>query len=286
MIRYYCFADKVIAVRGLQNSIPDGEYLTPFICGQSQPDIEICVRQDYIECPDTSEKLNGCTFFERNGKHYQVHEFGYAPFAVMTAPEDWKEKMVTVTVDPDICGEKIFTVNQMLSLSGVSSGLLYRGRVSFHCSYVVVGDRALLFAGFSGTGKSTQAELWRRCRGAEIINGDRALIFRRENGWYAAGISTCGSSKICRNCTAEIAAIVLLEKGKETILYSMEKTEKYRTLLTGMAFQRWSREETETACRFAMDIISEVPMYRLCNRADEEAVEILEKEIGGALYDI
>lgn len=286
MIRYYRFADRIIAIKGLSDHMPDGEYLEPFSCRQSLPDMEIDVQQKYIECPLFSDEMNGCRYFERNGKHYSVHEFGHVLTAVTAALEDWKENVVTVTVNPEICGESIFTVNQLLSLSGFSSGLLYRGCAAFHCSYILVKNRAVLFAGFSGQGKSTQAELWRRFRGAELINGDRALIFQRRDGWYAGGISTCGSSKVCRNYTSKIAAIILLEKGKENVLYPMKQIEKYRALLTGMAFQRRSRKETETASRLTMDIISEVPMYRLYNRADEESVEVLEKEIGGTLYDI
>ena len=285
MIRYYCFADRVIKISGLPDYMSDGEYLEPFRYRQSLPDMKIYVQQNYIEYPASSKILNGCRYFEQNGKYYQVHEFSYVSAAVMIALEDWKEKAVTVTVDPDICKERIFTVNQLLSLAGFSSGLLYRGCVTFHCSYILIGNRAVLFAGFSGMGKSTQAELWQRYRGAEIVNGDRAMIFRREDGWYAGGGSACGSSKICKNRTAKIAAIVLLEKGKENRIFSMKSIEKYRMLLTGMAFQRLSREETETASRLAMNILSDVPVFRLCNKADLEAIEILERQIGGILYD-
>lgn len=66
----------------------------------------------------------------------------------------------------------------------------------------------------------------------------------------------------------------------------MKTVEKYRALLTGMAFHRWGKEEIDAAGNLAMDILSELPMYRLRNRADEESVEVLEQVIGGALHDI
>ena len=74
--------------------------------------------------------------------------------------------------------------------------------------------------------------------------------------------------------------------GLGCMRFPMKTTEKYRALLTGMAFHRWGKEEIDTAGNLAMDILSELPMYRLRNRADEESVEVLEKEIGGTLYDI
>ena len=110
-----------------------------------------------------------------------------------------------------------------------------------------------------------------------------AFLKRLKNSFV---ISFCGSSKICRNYTAKIAAVILLEKGSDNRVFPMKIAEKYRALLTGMAFHRWKEEEIDTAGNLAMDILSELPMYRLRNRADEESVEVIEKEIGGTLYDI
>lgn len=50
------------------------------------------------------------------------------------------------------------------------------GGFVFHSSYVEVDGKAVLFTAPSETGKSTQAELWRSLRGAEIINGDRSVV--------------------------------------------------------------------------------------------------------------
>ena len=91
---------------------------------------------------------------------------------------------------------------------------------------------------------------------------------------------------MCKNYTAKISTVVLLQKGPDNQVFPMETVEKYRALLTGMAFHRWGKEEIDVAGNLAMDILSELPMYRLRNRADEESVEVLEQVIGGALHDI
>ena len=46
----------------------------------------------------------------------------------------------------------------------------------FHASYVGCDGGAMLFTAPSGTGKSTQAELWRVHRGARVLNGDKAAV--------------------------------------------------------------------------------------------------------------
>ena len=49
------------------------------------------------------------------------------------------------------------------------------GMLVLHSSYIVTRqEQGILFSGPSGIGKSTQAALWQRYAGAEIVNGDRA----------------------------------------------------------------------------------------------------------------
>ena len=51
-----------------------------------------------------------------------------------------------------------------------------------HGAVIAVGNKAWLFTAPSGTGKSTQAELWERYRNAEQINGDRSWPIRYHSG--------------------------------------------------------------------------------------------------------
>lgn len=285
-MRYYRFADIAFEVDGLPEKLPDGKYLNLFRTASVVPDITLHVQNTTLVLPSDAVRSGNICYVEREGKHRIYGWFRTPNPAISFVLNDWKNAEITVDVHPELYDDAAFTANWLLSLSGFSTGLLYRKCATLHCSYILVENQAILFAGFSGMGKSTQAELWRRYRNAEIINGDRALIFQREDGWYAGGISACGSSKICRNYTAKIAAVILLEKGSDNRVFPMKIAEKYRALLTGMAFHRWKEEEIDTAGNLAMDILSELPMYRLRNRADEESVEVIEKEIGGTLYDI
>ncbi len=69
---------------------------------------------------------------------------------------------------------------------------------------------AVLFTAPSGTGKSTQAELWRKHRGASIINGDCTLIAEDDGVFTAFGFPFSGTSGIFENRKAPIAAVVYL----------------------------------------------------------------------------
>lgn len=71
------------------------------------------------------------------------------------------------------------------------------GQLVLHSSYVLPPNgKAVLFSGPSGIGKSTQAALWQRYAGADVINGDRTLI--RTDDLTANGVFYSGTSGICK----------------------------------------------------------------------------------------
>ena len=61
-----------------------------------------------------------------------------------------------------------FVVSEIIDLPRL---LLRRGSVFLHASYILYGGQAILFTAPKQTGKSTQAALWQRFAGAEIVNG-------------------------------------------------------------------------------------------------------------------
>ncbi len=54
--------------------------------------------------------------------------------------------------------------------------------VMMHASCAFDGEKARLFSGFSGAGKSTMSKLWADA-GSRIINDDRLIIRKRKNGY-------------------------------------------------------------------------------------------------------
>lgn len=285
MIRYYHFADITIAISGLPEIVQDGQYLSCFCSPREDEVLRVDVEQCKLVIPaDAVDMLDHCRYMQ-NGKEYRMGWIQRIKPAVAAAPADWKQQALTIQVNPELYEKPYFTVNQILALAGFHSAFLYRNCATLHCSYVDIGGRAILFAGASGAGKSTQAQLWHNYRGADIINGDRALIFRRNGVWFAGGISICGSSDICQNKTLPVAAIVLVSKASINQMVTVPFAECFRAILAGMAFYQWSQEETELASNLAMDIVSGIPIYRLCCRPDEGAVEALEKGLR-YIYDV
>ena len=165
---------------------------------------------------------------------------------------------------------------RFLSTAGLHSKLLRYGAAILHASYIDWNGQAVLFAAPAQTGKSTQAELWAQHCGADIINGDRVLLRRREKTWHAFGYPCCGSSNICVNRTLPLRAIVVLEQGQENKVLPMTGAEKVRALFAGIERYLWDTQEMDIALNLAQELALETDVVRLVCRPDAQAVSVLQ----------
>lgn len=152
------------------------------------------------------------------------------------------------------------------------------GGFLLHASWIRYRDRAILFTGHSGIGKSTQAALWEQHRGAELINGDRAAIFPTTDGAQVRGIPYCGSSGVNKNQTMPLAAIVALSQATENSITRLKGAKAFRPLWEGCSVNLWDPEAIGQSTQAVADAVSAVPVYHLACTPDERSVLILEKE--------
>lgn len=157
----------------------------------------------------------------------------------------------------------------------LSSLLLEKQALILHASFVIHEDKAILFTGPSGIGKSTQAKLWEENKSCEIINGDRALIKRRGGTLWAFGIPFSGSSGICFNKEAPIQGIVILEQGNGNCVCTVTEAEAVKFLYSQTAVIR--RKELDVLGTFELleEFVAMVPVVRFICRPEKEAVSML-----------
>lgn len=146
-----------------------------------------------------------------------------------------------------------------------------------HASYIIRDGAAILFTAPSGTGKSTQARLWQNERGAEIVNGDRVLITRRNGTFYANGIYVCGTSGICRNRTAPIAAVVLLEQGTENEECKIPPRKLFLRILCECSYDMHRLSQYEKVTGLLSELISTLPTVCFRCKKSPDSVEALER---------
>lgn len=157
--------------------------------------------------------------------------------------------------------------------------LLKKGIGILHCSFIEYNGGAILFAGDKQVGKSTQAALWKKCRNADIINGDRAGL-KIENGKvFAYGVPFCGTSKICENKKLPIRAIVCLSKGTENRIERLLPLNAFVNIIEKFTYEPWRNEAVEQIHSLVGTIAENVPVYDYSCVKDKSAVDFLEREL-------
>jgi hypothetical protein len=152
--------------------------------------------------------------------------------------------------------------------------LLRHNAFLLHSSVVMVDGKAVLFSGPSGAGKSTQASLWAEFVGAQILNGDRCVIMKKQDGFYGGGSLWCGTSGIYRPEQAPIAGIILIKQGPENRLRRLG-FEAFVPMFSQTTLNSWDPAFMETVSALYSELLEQVNVYELECRPCREAVELV-----------
>lgn len=147
---------------------------------------------------------------------------------------------------------------------------LNEGYLPIHASAVDVGEEALLFAGPSTSGKSTQANLWKKHRNdtCVILNDDKPLLFVRKGKSFVLGTPWSGKERRNENRTTGVSHILFIDKAQTNQLKTMTTSEKIKEMMRNVV-----RPGREKSIRLVTDLVSRVidtaPMQRfLCTKED------------------
>lgn len=188
------------------------------------------------------------TCFRRNGQH-----------TIYLPPSDLKRYQSDCTFAGLIGGEYLFSRHAALLLH--SSAVLYDGKL-------------VLFSGVSGAGKSTQADLWRKHLGADILNGDRCVLRKEGRTVWGYGSPYCGSSGIYRAQGGKIAGIFLPEKAAVNETVRLSVPEAFRRLYANLTVNPWDADFMACALDVLTCAVETVPVFLLRCRPDAEAVAV------------
>ena len=161
--------------------------------------------------------------------------------------------------------------------TGWEQFLIQRNRLILHASLLNTQFGGLVFSGPSGIGKSTQAELWEEYEEAEQINGDRPILYKKENVWMGYGSPYAGSSKCYVNKGVPVRAIMLLAQGEDCRIMPLRKSEAFREIFRNCTVYSWDREFVERVITLVTELVSDIPIYRLICTPDQRAVEAVKE---------
>lgn len=174
---------------------------------------------------------------------------------------------------------KIFANSNILHFLALEEGLLENNAFMLHSSFVSWLGNGILFTAPSGTGKSTQADLWQQYEDAEIYNGDRTIVRKIDGVYHGFGSPYAGSSGIYRNETAPIRAIIVLTQAPENHIERLTGTNAFVPLYRETLMNTWNPAYMEKMADLLMDAASSIPIYHLACRPDQGAVDLVKKTL-------
>lgn len=278
-------------VIGFSGAVPDpGEQVLLFAQSEAVPDVTVRITEtDVLPRPENAALLYTATGLKMYGRETKRWAFYGNP--------NWAERadhaaLCYDTDAPDDLELRFNTREMALNIQAVLSNimletiLLRHGRGVLHASYIrLPNGKSILFSAPSGTGKSTQAELWRRHRNAQIINGDKAIVYLTSEGVSVSSLPLCGSSGICRNVSGPVQAIVILSQSGENQICRLGGKDAVKALLSQLYVQRGEAEAVAGALALASEVAGRVPVFHLACLPEVSAVECLEKAMKEAQSD-
>lgn len=186
--------------------------------------------------------------------------------------QDWSE--ITLAVDAtQTAGQVAFEY-----LGQIMPGVLLKHYVlSFHGVLMEFNGQGIIISAASGTGKTTHARLWRDCKNALIINGDRATCKKVDGVWTGYGLPWSGTSGEQINRSVPMKALVVLERAEENSAEVIYGLEAFGALFPHVLYPSWDVELTGKAMELVDDFMKDIPVIRLKCRPDVESVEVLNR---------
>lgn len=154
-----------------------------------------------------------------------------------------------------------------------------KGLYAIHSASILYRNRAWLFSGHSGMGKSTHTALWHKLFHTPYLNGDLNLIGLEDGELKVYGMPWCGTSGIYTRKTQELGGIVLLGRDNTDHLETLGDAEKIVRVMQRMISPAWTEEQMEKNLDFAKQIVEKSQVYYLKCTKESSAVQPIKTQI-------
>lgn len=257
--------------------------VVPFYAEETQsPDITVRITWDWIHArkPQTlpaGQDLVQLYYREADWRCCELDGGDRGALARIWYRPDFSE--ATCTINTITCHVPQDQEGQILRMLPMREIFLHFGVLFLHASQIACRGRGILFTAPSGTGKTTQAKLWRKYRGAEIICNDRTLTRKVDGAWRTYGYPVDGSEPVRSSAVNTLGAVVLLEQGSDNRVKRLGPTKALPLLMRQVVLDGWSGEARTAAMELLLTLMEDIPVYLLTCTPEEQAVETLEAKL-------
>lgn len=282
MKQYYQVADHVFSLE-----MPDGMQVFQEMSQYSPFAVEACdevvftlqVVDIFPAAGDVTVELNqdddGSQIVagRMNGKPYFEFQLWGKRAARMLTDADYRHAVVTLE------DNALFGINNalmvMFALSTANSQTAL-----FHSSVISYEERAYMFLGKSGTGKSTHSSLWlKHIEGTALVNDDNPVVRRMPDGFYVFGSPWSGKTPCYRNVRYRLGGLVQLSQAPYNAIRRLRPLEAYAALMPSISGKRWDRQVAEGLHQTEDLLVTEVPVWHLECLPDEAAARVCKEAV-------
>jgi hypothetical protein len=152
--------------------------------------------------------------------------------------------------------------------------LARQGGFLLHSASAIRNEKAFLFAGVSGAGKTTISRL--APPDATLLTDEISYVRKLGPGYVAFGTPFTGElAKLGENVSAPVAALYLLAQGPENRIDPVAPGEAARSLLANVLFFAEDEQLVQAAFHAAFEFVSRVPVSRLTFVPDARVWELI-----------
>ena len=155
------------------------------------------------------------------------------------------------------------------------------GTALFHAAVVSHEDKAYMFLGKSGTGKSTHARLWLKyINGTALVNDDNPVVrvFDKEHV-TVYGSPWSGKTPCYRNVSYPLGGIVLLSQAPYNKIRRLKGIEAYAALVPSISGKRWDSRIADGLHQTENALAQSVRIWHLECLPDEEAAKVCQESV-------
>lgn len=143
--------------------------------------------------------------------------------------------------------------------------LAHAGRVEVHGSAAVINEKAVVFVGHSGAGKTTIAQIAERS-GAVVLSDDRVILGMENGRAFAWGTPWHGSGWYTAAGSSPLAAVFLLRQSEVDRVTPMRYADGVKELFVRLIQVRVRTNEVLESHVVLENILRAIPAYEFCFR--------------------
>lgn len=290
------FAELFIAVKGgmMKNfKIADinlhmecfGETLTAqslsYLAGKDEKaDITICsTLVDKIVLGGRKTKIQENTVFTRDEacSHIYIHEDSIIRLHMAADSKNTDVRLEfcgRITEYPHLSLDELEYIQTGFAFS---RALLEFNGFCLHASAVAVENRAVLFSGPCGTGKSTHTGLWQQYFSpdrAVIVNDDKPALRLMEDTFYVYGTPWSGKSTLNANMKVPLQAIVFLKQAEGNHIRRLSSKEAVKMLIYQSLRPDSDSIKMDRLLTLLDALLKKIPIYQMDCTISTDAVKL------------